>query len=92
MMGWKQASTIIEEDNSTCVAASTTLQITRGLRHLPLAENWFKEKVHEGTCVIQKVNTHDNTADIGTKRLNLPLFQKFAFQLVDLDDCNNLDK
>ena len=36
-----------------------------------------------GTCVIQKVSTHDNTADIGTKRLNLPLFQKFAFQLVD---------
>ena len=92
MMGWKQAPTIIEEDNSACVAASTTLQITRGLRHLPLAENWFKEKVHEGTCVIQKVSTHDNTADIGTKRLNLPLFQKFAFQLVDRDNCNNLDK
>ena len=49
MMGWKQAPTIIEEDNSACVAASTTLQITRGLHHLPLAENWFKEKVHEGT-------------------------------------------
>ena len=37
-------------------------------------------------------STHDNTADIGTKRLNLPLFQKFAFQLVDRDNCNNLDK
>ena len=72
MMGWKQAPTIIQKDNSACVAASTTLQISRGLRHLPLAENWFKEKVHEGTCVIQKVSTHDNTADIGTKRLNLP--------------------
>ena len=39
MIGWKQAPTIIEEDNSACDAASTTLQITRRLRHLPLAEN-----------------------------------------------------
>ena len=34
MMGWKQEATVIEEDNSACVAASQTLQITRGLRHL----------------------------------------------------------
>ena len=40
----------------------------------------------------QPSSTHDNTADIGTKRLNLPSFQKFAFQLVDRDNCNNLDK
>ena len=51
-MGWTQAHTAIEEDNSACVAAAQTLQITRGLRHLPLAENWTKEKVNDKTCVI----------------------------------------
>ena len=35
MMGWEQSPTVIEEDNSACVAAATTIQITRGLRHLP---------------------------------------------------------
>ena len=91
MMGWKQAPTVIEEDNSACVAAAKTLQITRGLRHLPLAENWFKEQQNEGVCIIEKVATQDNNADIGTKRLELPLFQKFAFQLVDRQKSKNIN-
>ena len=83
MMGWTQEPTVIEEDNSACVAASQTLQITRGLRHLPLAENWFKEKVNDKTCVVLKVPTQDNNADIGTKRLEGGLFNKLTSQLVD---------
>ena len=90
MMGWKQEPTVIEEDNSACVQASHTVQITRGLRQLPLAENWFKEKVNDGTCIIEKVDTANNNADIGTKRLDLPLFTKFASQLVDRSLRNNL--
>jgi hypothetical protein len=83
MMGWKQDATVIEEDNSACVAASQTLQITRGLRHLPLAENWLKEKVHDKTCIIVKVPTQDNNADIGTKRLDHGTFNKLTSQIVD---------
>jgi hypothetical protein len=83
MMGWKQEATVIEEDNSACVAASQTLQITRGLRHLPLAENWLKEKVHDKTCIIVKVPTQDNNADIGTKRLDHGTFNKLTSQIVD---------
>lgn len=90
MMGWKQEPTIIQEDNSACVLAAKTTQITRGLRHLPLAENWFKEKVADGTCIIEKVPTTENNADIGTKRLALPLFVKLTFQLVDKTLRQNL--
>ena len=89
MMGWEQFPTVIEEDNSVCVAAAKTIQITLGLRHLPLAENWFKEKVHEGVCIIENVPTHDNNADIGTKRLELPLLQKLSSQLIDRTLRNN---
>lgn len=39
MMGWKREITIIQEDNMACVHASKTTQITRGLRHLSLAQN-----------------------------------------------------
>ena len=42
MMGWKQEPTIIQEDNMACVHASKTTQITRGLRHISLAQNWRK--------------------------------------------------
>jgi Reverse transcriptase (RNA-dependent DNA polymerase) len=83
MMGWKQEPTVIEEDNSACVLASASTQITRGLRHLPLAENWFKEKVADGTCIIVKVPTTENNADIGTKRLARPIFTKLTYALVD---------
>ena len=83
MMGWKQEPTIIQEDNSACVHASKTTQITRGLRHLSLAQNWFKEKVADGTCIIEKVATTENNSDIGTKRLARPIFTKLIYALVD---------
>jgi hypothetical protein len=48
MMGWKQSATAssacveedIEEDNSACVAAASVPHITRGLRHLDIAEHY----------------------------------------------------
>jgi hypothetical protein len=66
MMEWTQAPTAIEEDNSACVAASKSIQISRSLRHLPLAENWFKQKVNDGAFIIHKVPTQDNNAGIET--------------------------
>jgi hypothetical protein len=89
-LGWKQEPTIIQEDNSACVQAAKSLQITRGLRHLPLAEHWFKEKVAEGVCIIEKVGTAENNADIGTKRLALLLFTKLTYALVDKTKRTNL--
>ena len=40
-------------------------------------------------CIVQIVPTQDNNADIGTKRLELPLFQKLSSQLVDRTLRNN---
>ena len=52
-IGWKQGLTIIEEDNQACVYASEAKHMTRNLRHLDLAQLWFKEKVADGTCIIK---------------------------------------
>ena len=38
MMGFPQDATIIEEDNQACVYASEIPHLTRGIRHLDLAE------------------------------------------------------
>jgi hypothetical protein len=89
-MGWKQATTVIEEDNSACVAAAAVPHITRGLRHLSLAEYYLKEKSADGTCIVVKVASEDNNSDIGTKRVPLPLFNKLTYNLVDKTLRSNL--
>jgi hypothetical protein len=90
MMGWKQSATIIEEDNSACVAAASVPHITRGMRHLDLAEHHLKEKTQDGTCLVVKVASVDNNADIGTKRVPLPLFNALTYRLVNRDKRKNL--
>lgn len=82
-MGWKQKPTIIEEDNKACVDASKLLLMTKGLRHLAIAENWFKEKVADGTCIVVKIESAQNNSDIGTKRVPLKIFDYLTCSIVD---------
>jgi hypothetical protein len=82
-MGWIQGPTIIQEDNSACIAASKVSHLTRNLRHLSLHEMFFKEKVADGTCILEKVESRFNNSDLGTKRIELPLFTSLTSHLVD---------
>jgi hypothetical protein len=86
MMGWMQSATVIEEDKSGCVAAAAAAaavpHMTRCLRHLDLAEHYLKEKTTDGTCLVIKVASADNNADIGTKRVPVPLFSASTNRLV----------
>ena len=90
MMGWTQSTTVIEVNNSAHVTAAAVTHITRGLRHLDLGEAYFKEKTADKTCIIVKVASEDNNADIGTKRVPLPLFNKLTYRLVDKSLRKNL--
>jgi hypothetical protein len=89
-MGWTQAPTVIEEDNSACVDASNHTHMTKNLRHIDLSENYFKDKVADGTCVIIKIPSGENNSDIGTKRVPLPLFEYLTHRLVDKSLRNNI--
>ena len=51
--------------------------MTRGMRHLDLAELLINEKVEAKEIKLQKAASADNTADLGTKRLAFPLFNKY---------------
>ena len=82
-MGWIQQPTVIEEDNKACVDASLVSHMTRGLRHLAITENFLKEKSADGTCKIVKIDSKNNNSDIGTKRLDFPLFNHLTFPLTD---------
>ena len=82
-MGWIQQPTIIQEDNQACVYASEAKHITRNLRHLELAQLWFKGKVADGICIIEKVDSKKNNSDIGTKRVPKFIFEYLTHKLVD---------
>jgi hypothetical protein len=82
-MGWKQDPTIIEEDNKACIDASVVQHMTKRMRHLALTENFLKEKFADGTCVLKKVDSKNNNADIGTKRLQFPIFDYLSYPLTD---------
>jgi hypothetical protein len=90
-MGWTQSPTIIEEDNKACVDASILPHMTRNLRHLEITENFLKEKYADGTCILIKVASGDNNADIGTKRVPRALFDKLTDTIIDksLRDINH---
>ena len=83
LMGFPQDATIIEEDNQACVCASEIPHMTRGMRHLDLAELLIKEIVEAMEIKLLKVASADNTSDLGTKRLALPLFNKLTSLIID---------
>ena len=83
LMGFPQDTTIIEEDNQACVYASEIPHLTRGMKHLDLAEMLIKEKVEKNEIKLLKVASGDNTSDLGTKRLALPLFMRLTFRIID---------
>ena len=63
--------------------ASESKHMTRNLRHLDLAQQWFKENVTDGTCVIDKVDSKENNSDIGTKRVSKIIFEYLTHNLTD---------
>ena len=83
LTGFHQDATIIEEDNQACVYASEIPHLTRGMRHLYLAEMLIKEKVESKEIKLLKVASADNTSDFGTKRLPCPLFNKLTSRIID---------
>ena len=82
-IGWKQGPTVIEEDNQACIYASEAKHMTRNLCHLDLAQVSCKEKVADGTCIIEKVDSKGNNSDIGTKRVPKHTFDYHTYDLID---------
>ena len=89
-MGWIQDPTPIEEDNAACVFASNVEHMTRNLKHIELTDSWIKIKVKDKTCILVKIGTENNNADIGTKRVSQSLFNALTHKLVDKQLRNNL--
>ena len=57
--------------------------MTRGMHHLDLAELLIKKKVDAKEIKLLKNASADNTSDLDTKRLALPLFNKLTSRIID---------
>ena len=68
---------------SSYVYASEIPHMTRGMRHLDLAELLIKEIVDAKEIKTLKVASADYTSALGTKRLSLPLFNKLTSRIID---------
>ena len=55
LMGFPQDATIIEEDNQACLYASEIPHLTRGMKHLYLAEMLIREKVESNEIKLRKL-------------------------------------
>ena len=53
------------------------------MRHLYLSELLIKEKVDAKEIKLLKVPSADNTSDLGTKRLALPLFNRLTSRVIN---------
>ena len=90
LMGFPQDATIIDEDNQACLYASEIPHLTRGMKHLDLAEMLIKKRVESNEIKLLKVAAADVFYDLGTKRLALPLFNKLTSRIIDKSLRSNL--
>ena len=80
LMGFPQDATIIEEDNQACVYASEIPHMTRGMRHLDLAELLIKEK----ELMLRKSNSLKSLQLLTLRTwLALQLFNKLTSRIID---------
>ena len=91
-IGFKQAPSIIYEDNSAVVTLSKANHLMKGMRHLPLWLNWIQELQHDGIIVTTTVKSKENLADIGTKYMPRADFQNLEHRLVDTSVSKKLLK
>ena len=67
LMRFPQDAAITEDDNQACAHASKIPYMTRGMRHLDLAELLVKRKVDAKEIKLLKDASADNISDLGNK-------------------------
>ena len=74
--------TIIYEDNQACIAMTKSLLCSSKARHIKLDHHYIRQQVREGEVTLQYCDTAAMVADIFTKALPKPQFQKLRDMLM----------
>jgi hypothetical protein len=71
------------EDNAACRIMASTKQVSGRNKHFELRQHYIRSEVAKGNIAMVKVATADQVADIFTKTLARPAFEKHAASLME---------
>ena len=69
---------ILECDNKGCVDLANNWTAGGRTRHVDVRQNWLRELKEEGILIVQWIPGSENDADMHTKNLGGPSFEKFC--------------
>ena len=81
---------VILEDNESCVrlALDSENRYSPRTRHISVKWHHFREQIQKQWLTVQKVRTQDNWADIFTKALAQPQFEKLRNEMMGWSNAN----
>ena len=76
---------VIGEDNQGAIFLANNKQVSQRTKHIDLKHHFIREFIEKTDGIkhgtIFKIDTKENTADIGTKNVEVTLFKKHKFEL-----------
>ena len=81
-IGLVQPTTLFHEDNAACIKMATNAIVSGRNKHMELKMHFVREKVEALDISLQYVSTRAQRADLLTKNLPRPAFEKFRAQLM----------
>ena len=81
--GFKQPKpTLMLEDNEACIAMVNNPVVSGRNKHVELRQHYVREQHRKGVIAMSYIKTAEQTADIFTKNLPKPTFEKHAHTLL----------
>ena len=71
------------EDNAACRTKATTKQVSGRNKHFDLRQHYIRNEVTKGNIKLIEVATGDQIADVFTKSLARPIFEKHDTTLME---------
>ena len=81
-IGLVQPTTLFHEDNAACIKMATNAIVSGRNKHMELKMHFVREKVEALDISLQYVSTRAQRADLLSKILPRPAFEKFRAQLM----------
>jgi hypothetical protein len=78
----KLSPTAIYEDNAACRSMVTCAQISGRNKHFELKQHYIRQLADKGVVTLREISTQDQLADIFTKSLARPAFEKHRSSLL----------
>jgi hypothetical protein len=81
-LGYPQPTTCFHEDNKACIKMASNLIVSGRNKHIELKMHFVRERVEAREIELVYVSTHSQRADLLTKNLARPAFEKFRDSLL----------